>query len=283
MGMVPYLGTVSSSFHWNAEAMVLGFQTSVVKLRCSTMLYRAAVSMLVSTLSASAFHSSHYVVSQFCRSGCFHQRACMGVTRIPLASTSTSTSGPSFCEKCGTPTQLRIPEGDERERHVCGNPTCGHISYQNPKVIVGTIATYQDKVLLCQRNIEPCKGKWGYCQGFLELGETSRQGAARETWEEAGVTVDPSKLELLSIFNLAGMQIQMIYRVELENDTFKAGPESSDVKFVPWDEIPWDELAFPTVVWGLEHARAMKDVATPVVQERTKFVTMDGKWKVEEG
>jgi ADP-ribose pyrophosphatase YjhB (NUDIX family) len=138
-------------------------------------------------------------------------------------------------------------------------------------------------VLLCQRNIEPCKGKWGYCQGFLELGETTRQGAAREMWEEAGVKCDPSKMDLLAIYNLAGMQIQMIYRVELENDTFEAGHESSDIKFVSWDEIPWDELAFPTVEWGLQHAMEMKDKETPVIQEKTKLVTMDGKWKVEEG
>ena len=102
-------------------------------------------------------------------------------------------------------------------------------------------------------------------------------------WEEAGVKCDPSKMVLLAIYNLAGIQIQMIYRVELENDTFEAGHESSDVKFVSWDEIPWDELAFPTVEWGLQHAMEMKDKETPVIQEKTKLVTMDGKWKVEEG
>ena len=57
----------------------------------------------------------------------------------------------------------------------------------------------------------------------------------------------------------------------------------SDVKFVTWDEIPWDELAFATVEWGLEHAREMKSIATPVIQERTKLITEDGKWEVEEG
>ena len=119
--------------------------------------------------------------------------------------------------------------------------------------------------------------------GFLELGETTRQGAARESWEEAGVKFDPSKSQLLAIYNLAGMQIQTIYRVELENDTFEPGHESSDVKFVEWDEIPWEELAFTTVEWGLEHAREMREQANPVVQERTKLVTDDGIWKVEEG
>lgn len=122
-----------------------------------------------------------------------------------------------------------------------------------------------------------------YPQGYLEIGETTRQGAARETWEEAGVKFDPSRSQLLAIYNLAGIQIQTIYRVELDNDSFEAGHESSDVMFVPWSEIPWNELAFPTVQWGLEHALAMRDEAKPTVQERTKLVTTDGQWKVEEG
>ena len=117
----------------------------------------------------------------------------------------------------------------------------------------------------------------------MELGETTRQGAARESFEEAGVKFDPSKSDLLAIYNLAGIQVQMIYRVELASYKFAAGHESSDVKFFDWESIPWDELAFPTVNWGLEYARDMKDEANPQVQEKTKFVTMDGKWRVEEG
>ena len=190
-------------------------------------------------------------------------------------------AGPAFCEICGHKTQIKIPDGDERERSVCGDPQCGHITYQNPKVVVGCICTYKKEVLLCRRAIEPCIGKWGYPQGFLELGETTRQGAARESFEEAGVKFDPRKSDLLAIYNLAGMQVQMIYRAELDSNQFQAGRESSDVKFFDWESIPWDELAFPTVNWGLEYARDMKDEANPSVQEKTKLVTMDGKWKVE--
>mmetsp|Transcript_30203 Transcript_30203/g.46075 ORF Transcript_30203/g.46075 Transcript_30203/m.46075 type:complete len:239 (-) Transcript_30203:163-879(-) len=195
-------------------------------------------------------------------------------------------AGPSYCEKCGTPMDTRIPKGEDRERQVCTDPECGHVAYQNPKVVVGAICTYKDTVLLCQRAIEPCQGKWGYPQGFLELGETTRQGAARETWEEAGVKFDPSKSELLAIYNLAGMRVQMIYRVELESDIIQeegSQHESSDIKFVTWDEVPWNDLAFPTVTWGLEHARDTLRMTNPAVQERTKLVTIDGEWKVEEG
>ncbi|KAL7545781.1 hypothetical protein ACHAWF_009128 [Thalassiosira exigua] len=241
------------------------------------MLYRVAASILAGVFPSAAFQPSHHCMSR-------------GVGRMPSVARvkrtirlSAVSPGPAYCEMCGTPTRIKIPEGDERERHVCGDPDCGHVSYQNPKVVVGAVCTHEDRVLLCRRAIEPCAGKWGYPQGFLELGETTRQGAARETREEAGVTFDPAKAELLAIYNLAGMQIQMIYRAEVESDDFEAGHESSDVRFVAWEDIPWEDLAFPTVEWGLKYAREVKTEENPPVQERTKLVTMDGKWKVEEG
>ncbi|KAL7542203.1 hypothetical protein ACHAXR_011648 [Thalassiosira sp. AJA248-18] len=249
------------------------------------MMYRVASSLLACShllnISVSAFQSPRHFI--FSTAGIRRQLQSVATTNARRLNLAAVPSGPAYCEICGTATSIKIPDGDERERHVCGNTECGHIAYQNPKVVVGAICTYNDKVLLCQRAIEPCVGKWGYPQGFLELGETSRQGAARETLEEAGVEFDPAKSELLAIYNLAGFQIQMIYRAELESDDFEPGHESSDVKFVAWDDIPWEDLAFPTVEWGLEYARDMKGETNPAVQERTKLVTMDGQWKVQEG
>eukprot|EP00804_Cyclotella_cryptica_P029296 CCRYP_011703-RA/>CCRYP_011703-RA protein AED:0.49 eAED:0.49 QI:0/0/0/1/1/1/2/0/227 len=227
------------------------------------MMYRKAATLLVGSFYVSAFQSGSFQTGTIIRKSPFFNSS-----RTSNIGTFALTSGPSFCEKCGSTLEIKIPQGDERKRHVCRNSECGYIVYNNPKVV---------------RAIEPCKGKWGYPQGYLELGETTRQGAARETWEEAGVHFDPSKSELIALYNLAGMQIQTIYRVELESDEFEAGHESSDVRFVTWDDIPWDHLAFPTVQWGLEHAKNMKDEIKPTVQERTKFVTLDGQWKVEEG
>ena len=196
---------------------------------------------------------------------------------------NNSNGMPKFCERCGTATRVEVPSGDERERSVCGDPECGHIAYQNPKVVCGVVATYQDKVLLCQRNIEPCKGKWGFPQGFLEIGESSRQGAAREAFEEAGVSVNPESAELLALFNLAGMQVQVVYRAELDDDNFEAGHESSDVKFVSWDNVWEYEMAFPTVEWALKHAEEMRNFDKPTVLERTKTLRPNGEWTVEEG
>lgn len=79
------------------------------------------------------------------------------------------------------------------------------------------------------------------------------------------------------------MQIQTIYRVELEcGDKFEETTESSEVRFFAWNDIPWSDIAFATVEWGLEHARSMKDEIVPTVQERTKIITEDGQWRVQE-
>lgn len=89
------------------------------------------------------------------------------------------------CKNCGTAVVYRVPDdGDTKERAVC--PACSTIHYENPLNVVGTIPVLGDRVLLCKRNIEPRWGKWTLPAGFMELGETAAQGAARETDEEAG-------------------------------------------------------------------------------------------------
>ena len=122
------------------------------------MIYRVATSVIVGSLSVSTSSAFHILSTQ-------HNAISSNVRRITTY--LPSTKGPSYCEMCGTPMQIKIPKGDERERHVCSDPSCGHISYQNPKVVVGSICTYRDQVLLCKRAIEPCLGKWGYPQVSL--------------------------------------------------------------------------------------------------------------------
>lgn len=148
-----------------------------------------------------------------------------------------------------------IPEGDDRERLVCGD--CGFILYENPKVIVGAVCTWEDRYLLVRRAIEPRLGYWTMPVGYMELGETTEQGAAREVWEEACAKVEIDGL--LSIYSIPEIsQVHMIYRARMLNTDFAAGQESLDVALLAWDEIPWDHLAYPNVRWSLEYEREMK-------------------------
>ncbi len=147
------------------------------------------------------------------------------------------------------------PEGDDRPRVVCSD--CGFILYENPKVIVGAVCTWDGRYLLCRRAIEPRRGFWTMPAGYMELGETTEQGAAREVWEEARARVRIDAL--LAIYNIPQIsQVHMIYRAEMTGSDFGAGPESLEVQLFQWDEIPWDELAYPNVHWSLAHHRDLR-------------------------
>ena len=155
-----------------------------------------------------------------------------------------------FCAQCGEPVRLLVPSGDDRERHVCSG--CGAIHYQNPKVVTGCLAIHEDRVLLCRRAIAPRAGLWTLPAGFLEDGETTVEGALRETFEEARANVAVEGL--YTIFNLPHIsQIYMFFRARLADLEFAAGPESTDVRLFAEHEIPWSELAFPVVKDTLEH------------------------------
>jgi ADP-ribose pyrophosphatase YjhB (NUDIX family) len=147
--------------------------------------------------------------------------------------------------------ERRIPEGDERERLICAD--CGHIDYQNPKVVVGTVVASDDRILMCRRAIEPRQGFWTLPAGYLELGETLEEGAAREAMEEATAAISIDGI--LGVFSVARIgQVQVIFRGRFARPgapDFAAGPESLEVALFPWDRIPWADIAFPTVHWAL--------------------------------
>jgi ADP-ribose pyrophosphatase YjhB (NUDIX family) len=153
------------------------------------------------------------------------------------------------CRNCGTATEQRTPDdGDTKTRAVC--PACSTVHYENPLNVVGTIPwIMQDgelKVLLCERNIEPRKGFWTLPAGFMELHETTAQGALRETHEEAGAQVKLG--ELFSLINVQRVgQVHFFYAAELLSQEFNFGHETSAVRLVSQSEVPWEDLAFRTV------------------------------------
>jgi ADP-ribose pyrophosphatase YjhB (NUDIX family) len=148
------------------------------------------------------------------------------------------------------PVNRRIPDGDDLERLVCDD--CGFIYYENPKIVVGSVAVWNDKILLCKRAIAPRIGYWTLPAGYMELGETPDGGAAREAWEEARARIEIR--DLLAIYSIAHIsQVQLIYRAKLTGPDIATGPESQDVRLFDWVDIPWEELAFPTVSWALQH------------------------------
>ncbi len=158
---------------------------------------------------------------------------------------------PSFSKK--------VPTGDNRPRLVCDE--CGFVQYVNPKVVVGAVCTWEDRILLCRRAIEPRRGHWTIPAGFLEESESVEDGARREAWEEARAELD---LEgLLGLYSVPRIsQVQIIFRARLRSPDVAAGEESLEVRLFAWDEIPWDDLAFPSVRWALAHHGEARGQAT---------------------
>jgi ADP-ribose pyrophosphatase YjhB (NUDIX family) len=149
-----------------------------------------------------------------------------------------------YCSNCGAAVALVLPPGDDRPRYVC--PACGTVHYQNPRMVVGCIPEWEDKILFCRRRIEPRAGKWTVPAGFLENGETVAAGAARETLEEARARV--VRLVPFALFNLTFVnQVYFMFRGPLADGRFAAGDESLEAELFTEAQVPWDEIAFPVI------------------------------------
>ena len=155
-----------------------------------------------------------------------------------------------FCSACGAAVELRTPADDSRPRHIC--TVCGIIHYQNPRMVIGSIPEWEDKVLLCRRAIEPRYGLWTLPGGFMENGESTAQAAIRETLEEANARI--AIIDLYSMYSLPYIdQVHMLFRARLLDLDFSPGQESLEVRLFSEEDIPWDELAFRPVRYSLEH------------------------------
>ncbi len=164
---------------------------------------------------------------------------------FPLPNYFPSPAKSRFCSQCGSSIHRRIPEGDNRKRDICD--FCGAIHYQNPRIVVGTIPILEDKILLCRRAISPRYNTWTLPAGFMELGESSIEGAIRETFEEAGIIVNIG--ELFTIIDVPEVaQLHLFYLAHPLSTVLNLGPESLEARYHKESEIPWDELSFDTVI-----------------------------------
>jgi ADP-ribose pyrophosphatase YjhB (NUDIX family) len=154
----------------------------------------------------------------------------------------------NFCSNCGSKVSHFVPEGDTHKRYVCLD--CKTIHYQNPRMVVGCIPVWDNRILLCKRAIEPKYGKWTLPAGFLENNETAEQGAIRETIEESGANVEIVRLHTLySLPHVA--QVYALYLAKMTSEHFDPGQESLECRFYDINNIPWDEIAFTAVSFCL--------------------------------
>ena len=156
----------------------------------------------------------------------------------------------NFCSHCAAPLVSLIPQDDNRPRSIC--TSCGRIHYQNPKIVVGCIPIWENRVLLCKRNIEPRKGFWTLPAGYLECNETTEAGARRETTEETGASV--VALQPYRLFDIVHIgQVYLMFLARLQAPQFHATRESMEVRLFDEKDIPWSTIAFPVIGKTLRH------------------------------
>lgn len=154
----------------------------------------------------------------------------------------------------------RIPKGDDRPRKICDN--CGFIDYRNPKIVVGSVAVRDGRILMCRRAIEPRNGFWTLPAGFMELGEDVMRGAAREAREEANAEIEVTGL--IGVYSVPHVgQVHLMFRANLIGD-IAPGPESLEVAMMAYEDIPWADIAFPTVAHALHDWRRLGGNEVPV-------------------
>jgi ADP-ribose pyrophosphatase YjhB (NUDIX family) len=150
---------------------------------------------------------------------------------------------PAFCPACGKPVAERILEADHRPRLVCPD---GHVTWRNPRLVVGTLPVRAGRVFLARRSIEPGAGLWTYPGGFLEIGEAAQEGARRETEEETRLRIEVGRLIGAYSRPQVGV-VTIVYEAAVVGGEAMPGAETTEVRDFGPDEIPWSELAFTTV------------------------------------
>jgi ADP-ribose pyrophosphatase YjhB (NUDIX family) len=155
----------------------------------------------------------------------------------------------NYCSRCGAELSFGPIEGEDRERLGC--PSCGHVAYVNPRLVVTTLPiTAAGELILLRRGIEPGKGWWAQPGGFLEVDETVGEAAIRETLEETGLIVEPG--EIVGLYSrLEAAVVVLAFEARVVSGTPTVTPEATDVRAFRPEAIPWAGIAFKTSYWAI--------------------------------
>lgn len=151
-----------------------------------------------------------------------------------------------YCPECGAPLERHVVGGEPRNHWQCTR--CGRLHYDHPMVVVTCFVACGQRLLWVQRALPPKRGYWAIPGGFLELGETLAEGAARELREESGVSLPASRLQLYMTGTITFInQVYVAFRATVDTEFVLPGVESLDCGFFSRDECPWDRVAYPEV------------------------------------
>jgi len=156
-------------------------------------------------------------------------------------------AGVNFCPDCGGRLAPDTVDGEPRSFRVCGH--CRSRHYDHPSIMLTCFVSRGQKLLWIQRKLEPKRGFWAIPGGFMESGETTAEGAARELREETGIRLDPAGLEFYMTGTITFInQVYIAYRARVAaTEECAPGREALAAAFYSRDECPWDQVAYPEV------------------------------------
>ena len=139
-----------------------------------------------------------------------------------------------FCPRCATPLALLIQaeDGGEKARLRC--PACGFTHWNNPTPVLAAVIEYDGQILLARNAAWPGR-MFALITGFMEAGETPRDGIAREILEETNLTV--SSLNLIGVYDFQRMNQVIIAYHAVATGEVRLSPELAEYRLYAPDAV----------------------------------------------
>lgn len=157
-------------------------------------------------------------------------------------SLNPALEGVRYCPRCAAEADVAFPRSLRCE-------SCGYGAYYNPKPVACAIPRdAEGRVWLLRRAFDPGAGRWTFPGGFVDLGESVPEAAARETREELEIEIELGRL--VGVYSRGDDRIVLIvYEAQALGEPVTT-EEATEVRAFTLEEIPWNELAF----WSTEAA-----------------------------
>ncbi len=158
----------------------------------------------------------------------------------------------AHCSYCGT----QWPEGLGWPR-ICAN--CGETTWSNPLPVAVVLqpVSYPDGqtgVVVIRRDIEPYRGELALPGGFIETGESWREAAVRELWEETGLTAPAHEVTLFDVHSSYNGFTLLVFGALPTRPVGALPPSAPTTEATEWFPVTEPtRLCFPT------HTKALAD------------------------
>lgn len=107
-----------------------------------------------------------------------------------------------------------------------------------PVVGVGVVVVEDGRILLIRRGREPGKGLWTVPGGKVRFGETMRETAAREGYEETGLVVEVGEPVWIGEIIEEEHHIVIVdYSASVTGGALRAGDDAVDAAWVDLNEV----------------------------------------------